>query len=212
MATYADADDVTRILGLDYRLSGSTNPSPEYVEEHLLEAEEEVESFTRQAWRPKTVTYEYHDFPVSPYRRSTGIPVYLRRNPVRTIDTASGDKIELWTGTAWEDWAATKTEGRGGDYWLDYEKGILYLRTRPFFHFEKAIRVTYRYGHTTVPRDIQKATAMIAASMLLLNDDQSSIIVEGGEGRAVNLDSKVRILRGQAFKILDRHASPILIY
>lgn len=212
MATYADTDDVTRILGLDYRLSDTTNPSVEIVESHLEEAEYEVESFTRTAWREQSASEEYYDFPNLPYNWSTGVRIQLRRNPVRQIDSGEGDKIEVWDGSSWVDYATTGSEGRDKEYWLDYEKGVLFIKKRPFFHLEKALRMTYRYGHSEVPRDITKATAMLAASMLIMNDDQSSLLVEGGEGRQVTYDSRVRMLRGQAFKILDRYASPMLLY
>lgn len=212
MATdYATPSDVQRILGLEYPFTNNTNPTLADVEATINEAEDEVDDFTRRAWREKTITNEVHDFPQVPYNYYTGIPIYLRRESVRDFDTAQGDKIEVWNGTDWIDWVATKTSGRGNDYWLEGEKGILYLRTTATFYRERALRVTYRYGETTVPKTIRGATAKIAASILLLNDDRSGVVDDTGTGQNVSYESRVRMIRGQAFRALDRYASPMLI-
>lgn len=212
MATdYAMASDVQRTLGLEYAFSATTNPSKAEVEDFINEAEDEVDDFTRRAWRTKTVTEEIYDIPDVPYHYYTGIPIHLRREHVLDFDTNEGDKIELWTGTQWEDWVATKTSGRGNDYWLDNEKGVLYLHTRAIFYRERALRITYRYGETTVPKTIRAATAKLAASIILLNDDRSTVINETGNPQNAPYEARIRMLRGQAFRALDRYASPMLI-
>ena len=53
--------------------------------------------------------------------------------------------MEVWDGTQYEDWLTTKTEGRNEDYWLDYEKGVLYLRTTRYTPIS-GVRISYRFN------------------------------------------------------------------
>ena len=71
------------------------------------------------------------------------------------MNSSSGDKIEIWKGED-NDWDDIMGEGQ----WYEFDEtyGRLYLRGFLFSILRKnRVRVTYRYGDTTVPDDVEDA-------------------------------------------------------
>lgn len=202
---YCDSDDVKRILQLDFTLSTTSRPTLADVQEFIEEAQDEIDQRTNNAWREKTVTEEYYDIPRIPYNYQTGIPIHLKHAHIRDFDDSEGDKIEIWDGSSWVDWLTTKTEGRANDYWLENKKGVLYLRYPYRFYGKQAVRLTYRYGHDTVPKDIQKATALLAATSLLLNDDRSAALIETGDSTRMNYDQRINVWKTTINRAVRNH-------
>jgi len=171
---YVGTVGVRRILQNDFKFSGTTHPSDTDVVDTIEEVQDEIDQQTQHAWREKTVTNEFYSFPFDRiYDHSVGLKIHLRHREIASFDTNKGDKIEIWNGSSYEDWVADKTVGRNEDYWLENEQGILHLRFyHPFFR-EKAIRISYRYGEGSVPKDIRRATTILTAIQLLENDERS---------------------------------------
>lgn len=105
---------------------------------------------------------------------------------------ADVDKLEVWTGSSYSDWLDDKTEGRANDYWMDEEEGVLYLRYHFPYFTKKAVRMTYRYGESTVPNDIKEAAAMMAAIKVLESDDRSAVMAETGDPTRIVYDNRIR--------------------
>lgn len=209
MGDYCTVADVQRILGNPDAFSGSTNPTSTQVESFISSAEEKVEKATLHAWRTTTVTDEYYDIPIvsNSKRYQVGVPIYLKNKSIKTIDGGEGDKIEVWNGSAYEDWVSTKTEGRNEDYWLDYNRGVLYLKTHYLRGFgDRRLRLTYRYGEASVPEDITEATALKVAIMLVTNDDRTGYLDDTGQGNGMNHDTRVMKWKSEYKSIIRKHA------
>lgn len=168
----------------------STNPSIQEVVEIINRKEDRIDSATGHAWRLRysgtqsgqetTAQYEMCDID-SAYERQTGFPIYLKHRKIRSFDADEGDVLEFWNGAEWEDWLATKTEGRANDFWIDYEMGILYMRGYRWANKPLGIRTKYRYGEVFVNKDIEDiATKMTAIDVLTGMDPRAMIVQEGG--------------------------------
>ena len=191
--TYCAAADVARLLNKETNyFTANTVPSTDSVNAFIMEAEEVVDKDTQSAWRTRKVTNEYHTIERNQeYEYQTGYRIKLVQKYLKPLTTAQGDKLEVWNGSEYEDFLVTKTEGRGKDFWLDYERGVLFIRGFIFRTRESQFRITYRYGQTVVPKNIQQATALRVAIMLLVNEDNSFILNETGETRNMQYDQRV---------------------
>ena len=172
-----DASNETRLV-----LSASTDPTSTEVETIIERKEDLIDRETHHAWRAVTADTEVIDIPGNCYnfhQRQFAIP--LKHRKINTL-VSETDKIELWDGSAWVDLVLTAngyTEGRGDDYWLDYELGILYLTGKRPYILDKGVKVTYRYGEASVPGDIEEACTKLAAIDLLETNDYVIVLPEG---------------------------------
>jgi hypothetical protein len=169
--------------------SASTDPTLLEVENFILEAEDDIDRATNHAWRAVTMTNEYHDLSglyTGRYRQE--LPVKLHHRSIRAMVSGT-DKIELWDGTTWKDLVLTAngyTEGRANDFWIDYTHGWIYfVSTKPYIS-ERGIRVTYRYGESSVPGDIQSICTLLAAAKIIASDWYKAVVPEGVSMRGIN--------------------------
>lgn len=154
--------------------TGST-PKLAQLEALIEENCSELEQRTNRAWRELTVSNDYKD--LQAYRRyDTGIRVYLHLG-VLTLASGSGDKLEVWTGSSWEDWLSSKTEGRNNDYWLVPEQGYLYLNA---YNYERVhgVRVSYRYNESAGTH-LDDATGINASDATLIVDSTTGFASTG---------------------------------
>jgi hypothetical protein len=105
--------------------------------------EDAIDALTNHSWRTRSVYRESHTF-TSYYRRGTGCATHLQHRQIKQFNSTLGDSLEIWDGSNWEDWISTKSEGRGQDYWMDYEQGVIYAYR--LFTLPADVRVTYRFG------------------------------------------------------------------
>ena len=166
--------------------SGIHPPSKEEVERIILRKTDAIDRATGHAWRERKVVNEMRDID-GPYYWNSGVPVPLRHREIVTpLDSAKGDKIEVWEGENYNDWVSNPdyTEGRDGDYWVHVEAGILYIYRRPLYINRLNLRVSYRYGSDAqygVPRDVEEATAKMTAAELIRSDLYGQL-VPGSDG------------------------------
>lgn len=125
----------------------------------------DIDRRTGQSWRLRVVTQEWQDLSTFVFD-GVWTRVKLDSRQVNDLSAASGDALQVRAGSAWEDYLATRTQGIAGDFYVQNEDGWLYLKRRFSIVREDAIRLTYRTGFTSVPEDIQHATALLAAAML----------------------------------------------
>ncbi len=222
MPTYAQNDDVKRILQFDFDFTTTSIPSTANVASAIEEAEDMIDQDTQHAWRITRIVNEFYDIPAVGYPLTgytqgnvNSIPIHLRHRNILPMTTATAspgpDKIEIWNGDTYENWATAKVQGRADDYWFDHEKGILWLvYFYPYFRRE-ALRMTYRYGQTVVPKDIRRATALNAAILLMQQDDQSGNINETGDPTRLTYDSRIGQWKAEINKIIrNRREIPII--
>lgn len=136
---------------------------------------------THHSWGVlSTATKETHDL-INEYEWGRGIPIHLAHRDVAEINAVSGDKVEQWDGTNWQDITASK----GTRFKELPQLGKIYLLGETFSIFrEDRIRVTYRYGTVTVPAGIklailQKCAAKLIETSLAMNN------IEFGQDRGL---------------------------
>ena len=202
MVEYCSAEDVRRILSANFNFSSSTLPTEGDINSFIEEAEAEIEEITQHAWRTKTVTNEFYDIPTNErYSLETGLPIKLNHRAI--LDLTSGtDKVELWDGSVYSDWLVDQTQGRANDFWLDNTKGVLYLRRQWNYNRNKALRMTYRYGESSVPSNIRQAAAIHAAILVVAFDDNSAVLDETGDPTRSTHDQRIIHLRARIKSLL----------
>lgn len=190
VATYTTVDKVGNALGFnDSFFDGSSTPTSTVITNFIERAEDRIDNRTGHAWRTKSVTTEYVR-PTSIYRYGTGIRFDLKHRSITQVSSGT-DLIEIWDGSNWVDWVATKTEGRSDDYWIDYRNGVVYINTyrRIFPH---GLRVTYRYGESSVPGGIEEATTLMAATFIL-NSPEFATVLFTDDGGSTTLNHSQRL-------------------
>lgn len=195
--TYAKPADVAgELLKPDNYFTNDTVPSQTRVSKMIMQSEEFIDSQLRRAWRERKRSNEYVNGRMNQMRHSrAGYKFILDRGDIKELDSTKGDKFEVWNGSEYVDYLATKEEGRDKDYWLDYEAGVLYIRNFVLRSYEKIIKLTYRYGQSTVPLDINDAVAKMVAIKILTNEDNSFILNEGGDTKTMMYDPRIATMK-----------------
>jgi len=203
---YATADQVAAYMQRA-AFTTLTTPTLATVQLMIKASEDEIDKRLQTAWRMVKVTEEFSMLTnelADPWW--TGPPgLQLGHVPVRAFPsftigiTTYTSKLEVWNGTTFVDWAATKTAGRGSDYFLIPEIGRIHLcRGFPWYIYQGGIRVTYYYGHATVPYWVNELCMMLV-SVSIMRNDHSSMIAAGGvaELDVIGMGERVRSLEGE---------------
>ena len=186
--------------------TADTDPTLSEVERYIMESMDYIDRRTHHAWRETQVTDEYYDMLscVRTFRRRD-IPLHLKHRQINTM-VSETDKIELWDGGEWKDLILTAngyTEGRGDDYWIDYEQGVIYfVGERPYYNL-KGVRMSYKYGDSSVPGDIEEAATKQACINILETNDYTVVLPEGVSEYAMS--SKVSSWKGRINSILNNY-------
>tara|TARA_R100000995_G_scaffold66680_1_gene35436 strand:+ start:305 stop:1024 length:720 start_codon:yes stop_codon:yes gene_type:complete len=213
MVAYCTANQIAAFLQVaDF--SGSTTPTTADVESFIEMAEERVDQLTDHAWstsRAKTVTEERGRIQrvMSNSVNDRG-RIQLRHYPILDMDSGT-DKLHIWDGGEYVEYIANKTGDdtittvTGKDYWIDKERGTIYLNSYNQFNLLSdapsgvTAYVTYRYATASTPDDIKQATIYFAASMLAMNDDLN-LMQEGDD--SMDNATKSQRYEEMAMKIL----------
>ena len=202
--TYCTSDQVAAFMGVPV-FDGTTTPKKEQVEEWINESEDDIDNQTMHSWREVTITEEVHHLESPAYRHYEGTEIFLEHRNIKELSTGSGDKLEVWNGSEYEDYLVTRTEGRNNDYWFDKTMGVVFLKTYPAQFYSRKnfnVRVTYRYGDTVVVKDIRKAAIRLTAVTVIQSDDRSVLFPEGSSN--ISPSQKVEKWEEQAEKIMDK--------
>jgi len=117
---YTDVTRITDLLGIPL-FTSSTYPSLSHVGELIRRAEDYIDEFTRESWRPTIIENEYHDFDFDlfrmyslnanwRYRDYVGF-IRLNHEHVRKIL-----RLSVWRGSLWEELAGSKATITITDY------------------------------------------------------------------------------------------------
>ena len=186
--TYTTSDKVAGYLQRDV-FSTSTIPTKATVDNFISWSEGEIERITLTAWRSIQITEEYHSMRMRRKYRSVWSEPFVRLDhcPVIALDGAT-DKIEVWNGSSWVDYVASKTEGRGDDFWVNYEDGVIYFkRGMPIIPYHQGVKATYRYGFSSVKGWVEELATMMAGLQVCRFDKHS--MVAGGGGSALDKEA-----------------------
>jgi hypothetical protein len=185
VVTYCTVTDVSDFLRVP--ITATTTPNKTQVEKIINRKEDELERRIGHAWRERTITNEVHDLPLV-YSFGWGTPVFLQHRMIKDMDSAQGDKIEIWQGSQ-----DTYSDILGNTSWHNIEGvyGKLFLRGFIFSILRKhRVRVTYRYGDTVVPGDITDALIKMTAIELLNTSFRMDKLPMGGDG--INMQNSMQ--------------------
>lgn len=210
--TYTTVDDVYNQLQEQNPGGVSTDgsPSKSEVEGVILTIEDIIDNHTGHAWRERTVTEEYPD-PIQHTPNKERFYEYgLSHRAVKEpLDSGEGDNLEVWEGDSYNDYLSNRTEGRAEDYYINPSRGVLYVRTvlvrGPWVSrdLQDLVRITYRYGESSVPDAIQRATTLLTAASLTSGEIVSVGVPQGGDVDRVSLDGKASSWQTQASMALQ---------
>lgn len=183
----------------------------------ILAQEEFIDRHCRQAWRQRTVTDHYPKDELGWRFDAEGfLTIALPNVYVKDLSLAAGDKVEIWDGTQFVNWlnpASGKIQGRGGDFFLVPERGVIKVKDTNVLtawdNPQDRVRVTYRYGQTVVPPAIQEACAMLTAA-ILHNTSYSSQSGQGQGTDFVPADNRATRWRNEANKMLAEYRAVLL--
>ena len=202
MVDYCTSDQVAAFLQVT-AFTTSTTPKKAEVEEEIVRSEDEINRATMNSWKSKTITKEYHTIKRAVHRYE-GTQIFMENRNITTLVTGSGDKLEVWNGSEWEDYLVTRTEGRDNDYWVNEQDGILWIRTYPrYLRRTFDVRLTYRFTEPTITKDIEKACIRLTAIALIGSDDKSLLFPEGSSN--VPLSDKISNWQAEADKIIQNN-------
>ena len=187
MAThYCAHADISAFLQVDAFHATDTTPTISQIESFINMAEERVDQLTDHAWhtsRAKAVTEERGRIQrvMSNSVNDRG-RIQLRHYPILDMDSGT-DKLYIWDGGNYVEYIAGKTGDdtitnvTGKDYWIDKERGTIYLNSYNQFNLLSdapsgvTAYVTYRYATAATPQDIKQATIYFSAATIVMNDD-----------------------------------------
>ncbi len=188
-AEYSSIDLVKGLTQIS-SITSSTSPSTAQVTRFIERAQDRIDFSTHHAWRLRhsatnsgddtTAKYEYHDVDFL-YEWQSGRPVFLDHRKIRTFDADEGDVLEIWDGSAYESFIADSTEGRGEDFWIDYEQGVLYIKRRWSVKGPRKLRIKYRYGEETVNGIVEDIATKMVAIDIIMGDRRAVLMPEGGQ-------------------------------
>lgn len=214
---YCTTTDVQRAVGNPVKFSSTSSPTHTEVSEFIEESTQEIETWTRDAWRTVTVINEFYDWPQDQntypgvYEHSAGVPIYLKHRNIKAFTATLGDDVAVWVGNTYEHYITAKTEGRGDDWWIDSVMGVLYLKTFYKFHRQKAVRMSYRYGVTTIPGDIRKACMLMAAIRILSSDDRSMALTETGDPTRQSHSDRIARMQEEVDRIIKNRSEYFVV-
>jgi len=193
--TYATVCEVGALIRTTFTCA--TTPTTEQVEAIINRMECRLDQRTGHTYgRVKTVTREFHCLPLV-YTYGWGTPIFLKHRevqvkldgccePTLAFCSCAGDKLELWQGQSAANSFSDITSGSVNDYQIIGDRGELFIRGTLFTILrDNRIRVTYRYGSTTVPNDIRDAAIKMTAIDLIIGSFRMDIIPMGADGAKI---------------------------
>lgn len=187
VVTYCTAEDVQVLLQIE-PFTVSTTPTLLQVESIINKKEDRIDQKLEHGWREKTSSLMFVDTSFLDFRN--GYRYDLPNYSVRTL-TNGTDTLEVWDGSQYVDYLADKTEGRDEDYWVDYDKGVLYIKQMAGRQRKKPIRIQFRYGETVVPGEIEDLCIYMACKDILAMYQQALRFVDDGNSNTLTKQQRV---------------------
>lgn len=225
MVTYCQPSDIAAILQLMEKDGSSrvtfddqSKPTLSEIEDWIEEEEDWIDDYTLDSWRPVSIPKpEYHRGErrgnVIGYGEPRAHVVYLTHNSiVKPLDSESGDTLEIAQNISWFDLLADGTEGDvygHGDFFIDPDKGRIYIYGKDIKIGPGTIRVTYRHGQSSVIRPIKRACTLLTAMRFLSSDDYINLFPDNPNN--IQLQAKYVSFKTEAYEKMNRHRRVITI-
>jgi len=187
MVTYycstADVSDFLRIP-----INSTTTPNKKQVEKIINRKEEYLDRRIGHTFgRTKQIVNEIHDLSLL-YTYGWGTPIFLQHRQIQDLSGAQGDKIEIWQGAS-----SAYDDILGNNTWYEFDPvyGRLFLRGFLFSIMRKnRVRITYRYGDSTVPDDLEDACLKLTIIDILNSSFRMDTLPMGGN--AIDIQASIR--------------------
>lgn len=213
--------------------SGTTDLTTTNMEDKLKRASDRIDQLTGKAWRERTVegwevspsiSHEQKRYyktarprtspagfmePIDPWTL-----INLQGRHVKSITSAQGDSIEVLLPREVAD--ITAEEGRAdGEWHLDETQGKLYIDVGNFsvgpvrgggLVARPRVRLTYRYGRSTVPERINEAASKWVAADLI-NTDSYGAVLGGGPDNVPDMTTGASELFAGAMGVLNQESA-----
>lgn len=203
--TYTTADKVQGALQFNEPFGVLTSPTLAQVNSLINRKEDRIDEILKHGWRTKTAK----EILLSPsfLDYQNGLRFDLPNYSVKELDSTDGDTLEVFTGQEYVDFLGTKTNGRNNDYWLDTQKGVLYIRGGINPRLRLSVKIKYRYGETAVTGDIEDlATYMVCIDILNMWQKNITITDDGGS-KTSSQDQRITYFKQQVKQILASKSS-----
>lgn len=188
--TYCTPADVYRFL----RIEPFVGEESENVNQLIFMAEDEIDNRTLHSWREKTITNEIHNLE-GRYTWRTGRMIFLNHRKIREVLA-----VEYWDGSSF-----VSVGEAGAGYDVNFDEGVIMLRNLIYrADAVMRLRMSYKFGETSVPGDIKRACIMMVASNIAVNDDMWFKIPAGAD--MVGLRDKISVWDEQVERILENRA------
>jgi len=198
---YTNLQLIERFLG--DRFDSTTFPSDAAIQGWIEEAEREIDDECQTSFTPVTITQEIYDwnqytsykspeqlalFP-SHQRHDYGLTsftndkIQLRNSPVISVQSVEINNADVRVADSWQ--LLTEQIGTGGDFIIKKDTGHLEFITQYPKFGKRAIRISYTYGHSSIPRHVQRlATLLVAKNALLSKQTSNSVQI----GEDINIE------------------------
>lgn len=200
VTTYTTADIVAGLLQTDL-FTTETTPTLTQVEKIINRKEDRIDQKLKHSWREA----ESKEILLSPtfidYRN--GLRYELPNYTIKTLNSISGDKLEVWDGTKYVDYLTEKTEGRDKDFWLDYNLGVLFIRNGSRASTKKGINIKFRYGEDAVTGDIEDLCTMMTCIDLLNQYEQNIRWSEDGGNNSNPNRDRIRVWKEEIKELFN---------
>jgi len=201
--TYTTAQKVGDLMRTVF--DSSTTPSDTVVDDIINRMEERIDQRTGHTYgRTKIATRCWQDMSLT-YTFGWGTFASLKHREIAVcatdglhLDFCAGDRIEIWNGgsNTFND-ITTST----GQYEVLAERGEIYFRGYIFSILRKnRARITYRYGSTDVPGDIEDACIKMTAIDLIGGSFRMDVIPMGADGAQV--DTTIRMWKEDIDRVI----------
>ena len=223
MPSYCTSSQVASFLQVP-SFSGSTTPSGGHVDDFIDMAESRIEQLTDTAWHTNKVIEVTEERGrvqrVTTHAFNNVGRIQLKHYPVVAFSqhattqnfAQTNGNLKVWNGSSYIEYLdsdlatiGTITDVTGKDFWLDTQRGIIYLdKFNIFSEITDApagvdAYISYKYGHATTPNDIKLATIYFTASTIAANDDLN-LMQEGDD--SMDNATKSQKFEDMAMKIL----------
>ena len=223
---YCTHGDVSAFLQVDAFADGgsATTPTQAQVETFIGLAESRVEQLTNHAWATANAISVTEERGRMQKVRTNSLNsvgrIQLAHYPVIAFTqhatpslAQTNGKLQVWNSNQYTDYLysdnsktmGTTTDVVNKDFWLDTERGIIYIDNYNLFNSITDspagvdAYVSYKYATATCPDDIRLATIYFTASTIAMNDDLN-LMPEGDD--SMDNSTKSQKFEDMAMKIL----------
>ena len=223
---YCTHGDVSAFLQVDAFADGgsATTPTQAQVETFIEMAEARIEALTDHAWSTANAISVTEERGRMQKVRTNSLNsvgrIQLAHYPVVAFTqhatpslAQTNGKLQVWNSNQYTDYLdsdnsktmGTTTDVVNKDFWLDTERGIIYIDNYNLFDTITDspagvdAYVSYKYATATTPKDIKLATIYLTAATIAMNDDLN-LMPEGDD--SMDNSTKSQKFEDMAMKIL----------